>query len=83
MKYQNISPMYKPMKERKTLTAGQFRLLRFVAFIIFTLLLVISYTGYARPAAQSHPYFGEKKRANYTTPVNAPIIVKVTAGLNN
>lgn len=50
MKYQNISPFYKPIDERKRLTSGQFRFMRIVAVIIFVVLLFISFRSDARTA---------------------------------
>jgi hypothetical protein len=52
MNYRELFRMYKPMDERKSLSYGQFRVMRIIALIIFTLLVIISYTSFGKPAPQ-------------------------------
>lgn len=55
MEYQNISPSYRPMDERKPMPKAQVLLMRWVAMIILMVLVVLSYTGYSQGIEQDGP----------------------------
>ena len=59
--------MYKPMDERKSLTKGQFRVMRIIALIIFTLLVIISYTSSGKTVPRKGQYLRILDRATKYT----------------
>lgn len=67
MKHQSISPSWKPIDERKRLSFGQLRFARIIAVIVFTLLIIVSYSSYGRHHAGIAKPKGMEERVIYCT----------------
>ena len=74
MNYRDIFRVYKPMDERNSLTKGQFRVMRIIALIIFTMLVIISYTSSGNTVSGKGQHFQRPsgKLNTQWTPVALP-----------